>query len=138
MLQWSQCKVRLPPIHLSLSDSSPHRSLSFLGIHYSHTANCDSAHVGYTFNPALLGYSGLAEHDKVILKSLSGSLIINALAAALAGISLFFGFFAWLWVVMLLHQAHRKQMLICFNHLRCASRAMEVVRMLPCRGKSAR
>ena len=79
--------------------------VSLLGIDYSSTAHCLGPDVGYTFNPSFLGIDTVRDRDRIVIKTFSGSLIINALAAAFAGFSLFFGFFAWL----------------------CASRAMEIV-----------
>ncbi|ORX35234.1 hypothetical protein BD324DRAFT_83649 [Kockovaella imperatae] len=77
----------------------------FLGFDYSGTAYCTDPKVGYRIDPSLLGYDGSRNTSSIIVRALSGSLIINALAAGFAGFSLFFAFFAWL----------------------CASRVMEII-----------
>lgn len=62
--------------------------------------------MGYTIDTTFFGIDLGSNSTRLIAKALSGSLIINAIAAGAAGVSLFFAFFAWF----------------------CASRAMEIVR----------
>ncbi|WWC60403.1 uncharacterized protein I303_102975 [Kwoniella dejecticola CBS 10117] len=67
---------------------------SFLGFDYSSNAACTDPHVGYTFDETFLGLdnSGLS---RAVIKGLAGSLILNAIAAGFAGLSLIWSFFAW-------------------------------------------
>ncbi|OCF75086.1 hypothetical protein I204_03935 [Kwoniella mangroviensis CBS 8886] len=68
---------------------------SFLGFDYSSNAACTDPAVGYTFDENFLGLdnSGLS---RAVIKGLAGSLILNAIAAGFAGLSLVWSFFAWL------------------------------------------
>ncbi len=84
---------------------------SFLGIDYSGTSRCTDVNVGYDLNTEVFGLDLGGNGRRVVIKALSGSLVLNAVAAGAAGISLFFAFFAWF----------------------CSSRLMEIVslRLLP-------
>ncbi|WRT65784.1 uncharacterized protein IL334_002733 [Kwoniella shivajii] len=67
---------------------------SFLGFGYSSNAACTDPKVGYTFDENFLGLdnSGLS---RAVIKGIAGALILNAIAAGLAGLSLIWSFFAW-------------------------------------------
>ncbi|WWC68554.1 uncharacterized protein I206_102483 [Kwoniella pini CBS 10737] len=68
---------------------------SILGFEYSSNAGCTDPHVGYTFDENLLGLSN-SGLSKAVIKGVAGALILNAIAAGLAGLSLIWSFFAWL------------------------------------------
>ncbi len=68
---------------------------SIAGIAYSTTSACTKAKVGYTLDLTFFGEDLNSNTQKVIIKSLAGSLILNPIAAGLAGISLLFAFGAW-------------------------------------------
>ncbi|ORY29817.1 SUR7/PalI family-domain-containing protein [Naematelia encephala] len=66
-----------------------------LGITISDDALCPPAHVGYEINSTLFGQNTNSHVETIATKSLTGSLILNTIAAGVAGVSLFFAFFAW-------------------------------------------
>ena len=78
-----------------------------LGISYSGVSECTDPKVGFELDTSLFGLQLGSDATRVVIKGLAGSLILNAVAAGAAGISLFFAFFAWF----------------------CASRVMEIVRV---------
>ncbi|WVQ78845.1 hypothetical protein IAT38_000936 [Cryptococcus sp. DSM 104549] len=82
-------------------------SASFVGITYSDNAACTHPKVGYTFYDRFLGLDD-RDSTKAIVKGLAGALLLNPIAAGLAGISLITSFFAWF----------------------CASRAWEIITFL--------
>lgn len=59
-------------------------------------ADCTHPAVGYTLDTRLFGLDLGSDATKVLVKGISGALILNAVAAGAAGVSLFFAFFAWL------------------------------------------
>jgi len=58
-------------------------------------SSCTKEAVGYMLDPVFFGKT-TSDFGKVLSKGLIGSLVLNPIAAGLAGISLFFAFFAWL------------------------------------------
>ncbi|WVR03738.1 hypothetical protein IAU60_000733 [Kwoniella sp. DSM 27419] len=64
-------------------------SASILGIDYSHNAACTDAAVGYRFDDNFLDLNG------TLVRSLTGSLVLNAIACGLAGLSMLMAFLAW-------------------------------------------
>jgi hypothetical protein len=89
----------------------PYTPLSMLisriaGIGISSNGRCTSPSVGFNLDTQLLGEFSRTRAGNVIIKSLVGSLVINAIAAGLAGLSAIFALLAYF----------------------CSSRAMEIVR----------
>lgn len=66
-----------------------------LGIGYSGINECTDPNVGYTLDTNFFGINEGNDSTRIFAKALSGSLIVNAVAAGTAGISLFFAFLAW-------------------------------------------
>lgn len=58
-------------------------------------AGCTGPTVGYSLSTTYLGRGAGTYFGDIAIKSLSGSLVVNAIAAGLAGFSLLFAFFAW-------------------------------------------
>ena len=98
--------VRLSESGQRLVDATKWLNLRVLGIRYSGISDCTDANVGYTLDTNFFGIDVGRDSTRVFAKALSGSLIINAIAAGTAVFSLLFAFFAWF----------------------CSSRFMEVVR----------
>ncbi|KAK1927613.1 hypothetical protein DB88DRAFT_507690 [Papiliotrema laurentii] len=69
-------------------------TVTFNGVTVTGASQCTSTEVGYTLNVALFGLGGWTT-GQVVIESLAGSLIMNAIAAGFAGISFLFAFFAW-------------------------------------------
>ena len=58
---------------------------SFNGVTVTGASQCTNTEVGYTLNVALFGLGGVS--GQVVIESLAGSLIMNAIAAGFAGVS---------------------------------------------------
>ena len=91
-LHLAPCPVHSPTAHDMYSKLIVGGIYRFIGIDYSSTSQCTDVNVGYDFS-----YLGDLNDrsDRVIIKSLAGSLLLNPIAAVFAGVSLFWAFFAW-------------------------------------------
>ncbi|WWC88079.1 uncharacterized protein L201_002983 [Kwoniella dendrophila CBS 6074] len=67
---------------------------SILGFDFSSNAACTNPKVGYTFDENILNLHG-SGLSRAVIKGVAGSLILNAIAAGFAGLSLIWSFFAW-------------------------------------------
>ena len=87
--------VRLSESRSSLNYVAKWLNFRVLGIRYSGISDCTDANVGYTLDTNFFGIDVGRDSTRVFAKALSGSLIINAIAAGTAVFSLLFAFFAW-------------------------------------------
>lgn len=86
---------------------------SIAGFEVSAGDYCTDASVGYNLDSSLLGEIPGGRAGSVVIKGLAGSLVLNAVAAAFAGLSAIFAILAWF----------------------CGNRAMEIVSPNPRSGR---